>query len=161
MEGYDLIPAPVQNQDMLLRTNVELVRVVKVLGGSNAVDTLEQNHKEDKHPANYTFAHLHLFKDEARNLVRHVDGSLPTLHINASAAQAFLSRAAVDYLLNELNLEPFIAETESSVGYGKDENIFGTINANDEIRITGGFTQQACRKKRPEIHSLVRWVAAS
>ena len=55
-----------------------------------------------------------------------------------------LSRAFVEFILDELNLTEFTRRMELTE-YGADEALLNTLNAVDAIDAPGGFTQQCQR----------------
>lgn len=73
-----------------------------------------------------------------------------------SLAQVALSREAVDYMFDELNLGTLMDALEWDV-HGVDEQLMGSLNSNDAIDLPNGFTLQ-CLKKGYETGSLMRYV---
>lgn len=65
-----------------------------------------------------------------------------------------LSRQAVDFMLDQMNLNRLLAAFEWNT-HGVDEQLMGTLNSNDAIDLPGGFTLH-CLRKGIEIGSKMR-----
>ena len=68
--------------------------------------------------------------------------------------QVAVSRAAVDFLVAELNVDGFIRELEKAE-YGMDEDFLSTLNSNDAVRLPGGFTTR-CIERGVQVSSITR-----
>lgn len=71
-----------------------------------------------------------------------------SLVITKGLGQAMISREAVDFLLDILNLDGFIKALETNVSYGMDEHFLSTLNSDDRLRIPGGFTRKCLTKNQ-------------
>ncbi|VDK48353.1 unnamed protein product [Anisakis simplex] len=121
-----------QNHDIPLRTGFELVNALKALNGSNDVSVLQAIPDRIPKYANWTYKALHLFKDESKNDLR-------TLEITKGSSTCSLSRAFVDFIVNDLNLKTFI-RLFNRMHYGVDEMLFATLQSSDELDAPGGYT---------------------
>lgn len=78
-----------------------------------------------------------------------------------SFVQVSVTRAFVDFILKELNLNPMINKIQESASVidgfdmNKDELLLGTLNSADVLRAPGGFTQH-CLSQGIETPSLTR-----
>jgi len=140
---------------MPLKTNAQMVRIAHLLNGTNDVHTLAPTSPWGSYntQGNYSFANLHLYKEESRN--HPADGSHPSLQVTKTFDEVFLSRDFVDFIVDELYLDNFIAELEENTSYGMDENLLSSINANDYLRAPGGFTS-ACLRKSIDVAAIGR-----
>lgn len=91
---------------------------------------------------------------EELNSKKDGNGQLLSLNLTKSFVHVSISRAAVEFVLTQMNVEKFIAKMEEG-GYGVDELFWGTLNSNDEIGLPGGFTQH-CLKKGKRVSLITR-----
>ena len=149
------------------------MRIGQLLNGTNGIDTLAPTSLPRSYnmQGNYSFAHLHLYRNESRNLLplatsNFTTAALPTLNITKSADEVYISRAFVDFITDELSLEGLISELESPGNCSADgicsrtsssENFLASLNADDTLKVPGGFTQ-ACRRKGHDVENFERWV---
>ncbi|KAI6170358.1 hypothetical protein M3Y97_01162100 [Aphelenchoides bicaudatus] len=128
----------VQNFDIPLKTNQEMVQILKWYNGTNDVST----QKHDPWANNtWTFEALGLFKDPDRNKLV-VDWNKPTLGFTRSMVQTTVSRAAMDFITEKLNLTKLIKQYNSYPTSTVDEFLISSLNSNDNIQLPGGFTQK-------------------
>lgn len=151
-----------------MKTNQELIRIFTLYNGTNDVSAQFPPLKRIRSDINWSFKHLNLFKNsiqfliidsanskylETRNTRPH-NHQPPILQFAKSLAQVALSREAVDYMLDEMNLDTLMDALEWDV-HGVDEQLIGTLNSNDAVEMPNGFTLQ-CLKKGYEAESLMR-----
>uniref|UniRef100_A0A1I8C0F1 Core-2/I-Branching enzyme n=1 Tax=Meloidogyne hapla TaxID=6305 RepID=A0A1I8C0F1_MELHA len=133
-----------QNHDLPLRTNAELVRIFKAYNGTNDIATkhiiktsvdksLDWSLKEKAYPPNVK----ELYHTKSLNLIT-------------------LTRAAVNFVLKELNVYPFIDQLEKS-RYGMDEVLYSTLNSNLPD-FPGGFTTECLKNQNKIVSSMGRYV---
>jgi len=134
-----------QNHDITARTNQELVQIFKWLQGANDVEFADFVWGRVNFDLDWTFKGLNLFKNGTRNLVDH-NGYPSKLQFAKGYVQASVSRAAVDYMINELNLTTMIAQLDDPSYFGMDEFFLQTLMATEAIDVPGGFTH-ACDDK--------------
>ncbi|MFH4974663.1 hypothetical protein AB6A40_001372 [Gnathostoma spinigerum] len=120
-----------QNHDIPIKTNREIVDILKLFNGSNDIAVYAQSKRRTPRFDNWTYAALHLFKDESLNDNR-------TIKIAKGNIGCSLSRPFVEFIVRELNLIELIRRFES-IGYGSDEMLFPTLHSNDELT-----TSHAC-----------------
>ncbi|VDM49275.1 unnamed protein product [Toxocara canis] len=120
-----------QNHDIPLRTNFELVNVLRALNGSNDVGVMHTI--RDRIPKNnsFTYKSLRLFKDNSKNDNR-------PLYITKGSSSCSLSRAFVDFIVNKLNVSIFV-ELFNKMYYGVDEMLFSTLHSNDDLGNKGAI----------------------
>ena len=68
--------------------------------------------------------------------------------------QSSISRAMVDFMLNELNLTKYMAQQEGH--FAIDELFLSTLQATDELNSPGGFTH-ACLDRKIEVYHVTRY----
>lgn len=84
------------------------------------------------------------------------------LEFAKSFVQTSISRPAIDFILNEMNLTGILEKIQKSakqidtIGMTKDELLMGTLNSEDRLGLPGGFTQH-CLKQNVSLDSLTRW----
>ncbi|KAE9547055.1 hypothetical protein FO519_009733 [Halicephalobus sp. NKZ332] len=128
-----------QNDDIRLRTNAEVVKILKAFNGANDIAANNPWDYTFNTNANWTLAALDLFKNKKLNTLR-------PLRITKSLVQVSISRAAVDYVFDKLNIGPFVKKLELK-GYGVDELFWATLNANEVVNLPGGFTRKYLTRK--------------
>ncbi|KAI6184987.1 Glycosyl transferase, family 14-containing protein [Aphelenchoides bicaudatus] len=135
-----------QNYDVPLKTNEELVQIFKWYNGTNDIATqirrqcqwfdcfLWARHKWD-------FNTLKLYKDSARNNLT-VNNAKPELIITRSLVQDAISRQAIDFIFENMNLTIAIQQFNANRMMMSDEVLWSSLNSNDNIQLPGGFTQK-------------------
>ncbi|KAI6208585.1 hypothetical protein M3Y96_00130700 [Aphelenchoides besseyi] len=138
---------------ILLQTNEELVRIFKWLNGTNDISSIEAPSKRIQKGINYSFKALKLFNNQSRNTRSH-NYYPPIVQFAKSLAQVSVSRAAIDFMLNDMNLNRLLSAIEWNT-YGTDELLMGTLNSHDAVDLPGGFTLQ-CLKRGFQTGSFTR-----
>lgn len=93
---------------------------------------------------------------ESRN-THPFDGFQPQLLYTKGYISCSLTRAFVDFILNQLNLTVFIEQQEKT-RFGGDEIYIPTLNAADALRAPGGFTRYCHADKRVDAGHVTRMV---
>ncbi|KAI6177789.1 hypothetical protein M3Y97_00945900 [Aphelenchoides bicaudatus] len=132
-----------QNHDIPLKTNQEMVQILKWYKGTNDVTAQYSKRmaEEEKEDVKWSFRKLHLFKDFKRNKLT-VNGHAPRLTISHGTVQSIMSRKAVDFIVEKLNLESTIKLINKKWATMADDILFTSLNNNDNIQLPGGFTQK-------------------
>ncbi|KAE9551091.1 hypothetical protein FO519_005688 [Halicephalobus sp. NKZ332] len=128
-----------QNDDMRLRTNAEMVQIFKTFNGTNDISASNAGYHTYHPEANWTLAAIDLFKDKKLN-------TLQSLRVMKSMVEISISRAAVDYVFDELNFHSLIRKLELKE-FGVDETFWATLNTNDIVNLPGGFTTKFIEQK--------------
>uniref|UniRef100_A0A7E4VVT0 Glycosyltransferase family 92 protein n=1 Tax=Panagrellus redivivus TaxID=6233 RepID=A0A7E4VVT0_PANRE len=144
-----------QNNDVRLRTNAELVKLFKAFHGANDISASIPGNHTYAVKANWTYAALKLYKHDQFNRLQTSSGALPTLHVTKSLVQVSISRDAVDFVFEELNVDRLVRRLEQR-HFGVDELFWGTLNADDGLQLPGGFTQK-CLVKRSKVYMATRF----
>ncbi|KAI6231830.1 N-acetyllactosaminide beta-1,6-N-acetylglucosaminyl-transferase [Aphelenchoides besseyi] len=137
-----------ENHDVSLKTNQELIQIFKWLNGSNdmLLTLAPDGHLELNE--NLSLEKLRLFKNGTRNRSK-----LSALSSRLALARAFstvvLSREAVDFFVNELDVSTLLNTIEESYP-NADEILMGTLDTNELIGMPGGFTQRCLTQKPPD-----------
>ncbi|KAI6189376.1 hypothetical protein M3Y97_00001400 [Aphelenchoides bicaudatus] len=140
-----------QNHDIPLKTNQEMVQILKWYNGTNDVTT-ELRNQLPKH--SWDFETLRLFKDPARNK-QTIDGNKPEVLLTRSMVQNFMSREAIDFIIDKLNLDITVQQL-NSYSWTVDEYLTSSLNSNDNIKLPGGFTRK-CGSKSGTIIGMSRF----
>lgn len=77
---------------------------------------------------------------DAFNHLQDQRGQLLSLNVTKSLVQVSISREAVEFVLDELNVTKFIEKLEERQ-FGVDELFWGTLNADNALQLPGGFTR--------------------
>nr|CAD2167740.1 unnamed protein product [Meloidogyne enterolobii] len=145
-----------QNDDIQIKTNEEIIRILKWLGGANDVQ-YQLDHKELIQKIykkfNWTFKDLKLFKDVDS------EGKLLSLKISKGLVQASLARPFVDFIVQKLDLTQLLHHINNwyltlnlikiiklSGEYACDELFFQTLVATDVLRAPNAFTHKCLDK---------------
>ncbi|KAI6171285.1 Beta-1,3-galactosyl-O-glycosyl-glycoprotein beta-1,6-N-acetylglucosaminyltransferase 3 [Aphelenchoides bicaudatus] len=99
-----------QNFDVPLKTNQEMVQILNWYNGSNDVTT--QYRLNWPHNNTWTFNAIKLFKDPARNNLT-VNGDPPFFFFSRSPVEVTMSREAIDFILEKMDLRGVIAQFNS------------------------------------------------
>ncbi|GMR35045.1 hypothetical protein PMAYCL1PPCAC_05240, partial [Pristionchus mayeri] len=126
-----------QNHDVLIKTHGEMTEILQIYGGANDLEitpcpdyrclpSLEKNlGKLQLCPKSLKGAELEAC-DKA------------DIHWAKGSMAAILSRAAVDFILDEINIAPILKEMDQ-LGWGVDEQLYQSLQFSPEIRLPGGF----------------------
>ncbi|KAI6203752.1 Beta-1,3-galactosyl-O-glycosyl-glycoprotein beta-1,6-N-acetylglucosaminyltransferase 3 [Aphelenchoides besseyi] len=134
-----------QNHDTSLRTNLETVRILKWMNGSNDVEITYMPGGRYDEKLDWSFEALKLFKNDTRNK-NPFNGYDPKL--------IFFKRAMVDFMINELNLTELVRRIELK-SFGIDELMIPTLHAADAIAAPGGFTHH-CLEQNIAVQHITR-----
>uniref|UniRef100_A0AC34QT13 Uncharacterized protein n=1 Tax=Panagrolaimus sp. JU765 TaxID=591449 RepID=A0AC34QT13_9BILA len=126
-----------QNHDVRIKTNAEIVKILKIYNGANDIAANQPGKHTWDQFLNWTIGGLQLFNYHAFNDIHHSKN----LELTKSLVQVSISRAAVDFVFDELNVELFIRQLERK-GFGVDELFWATLNVDETINLPGGFTRQ-------------------
>ncbi|XP_070194125.1 beta-1,3-galactosyl-O-glycosyl-glycoprotein beta-1,6-N-acetylglucosaminyltransferase 3-like [Littorina saxatilis] len=132
-------------QEFPLKTNYELVKILRTYNGANDI---------------HGFIPNGAFQRRWRHL-------LPAPHnvtVYAGAVQVTVSRAFVDFLLHDRVAQDFLNWTSRT--RQPDENYFGTLNYNAQLRPPGGYRGSLAMKPplsqiKPYLTRLKNWVQTS
>uniref|UniRef100_A0A7E4VXK2 Uncharacterized protein n=1 Tax=Panagrellus redivivus TaxID=6233 RepID=A0A7E4VXK2_PANRE len=139
--------ALLQNHDAVIKTNGELVQIYTWFNGSNDVGTEQLQYHLINTSIDWSFKALNLFKDSSKNTNQNITFTKGYNHCS-------LSRAAVDYIFDELNLATLVNNLNTKT-YGIDEILIPTLNADDSVGLPGGFTRK-CLDSGTSYHILTR-----
>ncbi|KAI6208501.1 Beta-1,3-galactosyl-O-glycosyl-glycoprotein beta-1,6-N-acetylglucosaminyltransferase 3 [Aphelenchoides besseyi] len=142
-----------QNHDTSLRTNLETVRILKWLNGSNDVEITYMPGGRYDETLDWSFEALKLFKNDTRNK-KPFNGYDPKLVFSKGYVESTLSRAMVDFMLNELDLTELVRRIELK-SFGIDELMIPTLHAADAIAAPGGFTHH-CLEQNIAVQHITR-----
>ncbi|GMT29964.1 hypothetical protein PFISCL1PPCAC_21261, partial [Pristionchus fissidentatus] len=126
-----------QNHDVMIKTHYEMTEILKIYGGANdvinipcpdhrCIDSLEKNlGKLRLCPKNLHGAEMEKCKASS-------------IQWGKGAIQVILSRAAVDFVLDEIDVMPLMKQM-NDMGYGVDEQLYQSLQITPDIRFPGGF----------------------
>ncbi|KAI6185759.1 Beta-1,3-galactosyl-O-glycosyl-glycoprotein beta-1,6-N-acetylglucosaminyltransferase 3 [Aphelenchoides besseyi] len=134
-----------QNYDIPLKTNQELIQIFKWFNGTNDIASVQLQPVRIDPKANWTFEAMHLFKNETRNRISH-NGHKPVLPLTKSWDFVSVSRAMIDFMLEELDLRRFMRNLDQGHLLDVDEQFMGSLNSADAIDAPGGYTRHCYEK---------------
>ncbi|RCN40633.1 Core-2/I-Branching enzyme [Ancylostoma caninum] len=137
--GYLIL---MQNYDIMIKSVYETVVILEKLGGANDVHIRQCEEHRWNHRAKWDARSLKLFRDEN---VTDPEKLNATLTIARGAAHASLSRAAVDWMVNTVDLTKLINQLNMDT-HGVDEILLATLQVTEALDMPGRFTSE-CMKK--------------
>uniref|UniRef100_A0A1I7UGN0 Protein kinase domain-containing protein n=1 Tax=Caenorhabditis tropicalis TaxID=1561998 RepID=A0A1I7UGN0_9PELO len=127
-----------QNHDITTKTVYEMDQVFEALGGANDVYTAPENEERRREDQKWDPESLKLFRNETQIPVEVLREPLT---LSSGSAEATLSRAAVKWLVETVNLSKFL-EQQNDLEYGGDEQFIPTFQLNAQLGMPGHFTKQ-------------------
>ncbi|VDD92601.1 unnamed protein product [Enterobius vermicularis] len=138
-----------QNYDLPVKTDKEMLRILKVLNGSNSIVLLPPIKSRVPKHKDWTFKALKLFRDTSKNDQR-------VLQISKGNIGSLLSRSFIEFLIDDLNPEIFLSRLDK-IRYGNDEMLLPSLNSDDNINSPGGFTRHCLKTNKGYIARFVSW----
>ncbi|EYC05286.1 hypothetical protein Y032_0083g1681 [Ancylostoma ceylanicum] len=138
--GYLIL---MQNYDIMTKSVYETAAILDRLGGANDVHIRPCEDNRWNHTAKWDARSLKLFRDEARTDPEKLNA---TLTMARGAVHASLSRAAVDWMVNTVDLTKLLDQLNINV-LGVDEVLLPTLQVSEALDMPGRFTAN-CMKKR-------------
>ncbi|RCN27604.1 Core-2/I-Branching enzyme [Ancylostoma caninum] len=151
--GYVLL---MQNHDVIIKTVYETVAILDKLEGSNDVDIIPCENNRWNQSAKWDARSLRLYRDEKLATPAQLNASIT---IARGAVQASLSRAAVYWMVNTVDLTVLIDQLNEG-GYGIDEILVASLQVSEIFDMPGRFTAE-CMKGKHDIGFITRvliWV---
>ncbi|KAF1771695.1 hypothetical protein GCK72_003522 [Caenorhabditis remanei] len=140
-----------QNHDLLTKSVYELDRVFELLGGANDMQAGPENLSFRVKELKWDPLTLKLFRDESS-----VPGEVlhSSLTISSGGIEASLTRAAVRWLIETVDLSVFINQRNKS-NYGGDEQFIATFQVNGQLGMPGHFTTE-CMERGIKVEQVTR-----
>ncbi|KIH67339.1 Core-2/I-Branching enzyme [Ancylostoma duodenale] len=127
-----------RNHDVIIKSPYEMVEIYKLLEGANDIeispcpeDRLDQSRQWDARS-------LNLFRDESAMTPKQLSAQLT---FAKGAAQASLSRPAVEWLVNTANLTNLMNQLNEKQ-FGVDEILMESLQVSDDLDMPGRFTSE-------------------
>uniref|UniRef100_A0A1I7S195 Uncharacterized protein n=2 Tax=Bursaphelenchus xylophilus TaxID=6326 RepID=A0A1I7S195_BURXY len=141
-----------ENHDILIKTNQELVRILKLYQGANDAGAFHPDSMADFRrafikPGRFTLDKLKIFKNDTLN-----DPSRE-LAIAKSITASALTNEAVKYIFKNLSVSNLM-EIMNGESF-EHESFTSTLNANELLNIPGGFTTHCLDKVN--VDTIVRY----
>ncbi|KIH50629.1 Core-2/I-Branching enzyme [Ancylostoma duodenale] len=133
-----------QNYDVIIKTVYETVAILDKLEGSNDVDIIPCEKNRWNHSAKWDARSLKLYRNEKLATPAQLNASIT---IARGAVQSSLSRAAVHWMVNTVDLTVLIDQLNSG-GYGIDEILIASLQVSEIFDMPGRFTAKCMRRKR-------------
>ncbi|TMS35190.1 hypothetical protein L596_002641 [Steinernema carpocapsae] len=140
-----------QNHDMPLRTNRDLVRILKIFNGSNDVEVTKPNKNRIPLPKwtresqtreySWTLNSLNIVRNKSLPL----DGNA-TLLLTKGGTATMLTYDFVRFILRDLNVSELLKRLNER-DY-TDEMLFTTLHSSDVLNAPGGHTTMCLKKSR-------------
>ncbi|CAL2031930.1 unnamed protein product [Caenorhabditis brenneri] len=144
-----------QNYDVITKSVYEMDRIFELLGGANDVATSVETPGRRKKHLKWDPKSLRLFRNESG-----IEESILNSEMKMSSGfvQGSLSRAAIEWMVNTVDLTVFINQWNQTK-YGGDEQVINSLQINSNLGMPGHFTDECIHQKLPvvEITRLTRW----
>ena len=138
-----------QNHDVAMKTNAELVAILKIFNGTNEI-TIDKL-SSDVYDTDWNFRDLQLMNENIKN----------TEHKKLQFAQGDLqstwSREAMDFILNEINVVHVSERFKSKTNHRMDRILLSSLQTSADVNLPGGFTR-ACLDRNIQTASITRYV---
>uniref|UniRef100_A0A0K0FUS5 Glycosyltransferase family 92 protein n=1 Tax=Strongyloides venezuelensis TaxID=75913 RepID=A0A0K0FUS5_STRVS len=136
------------NDDMPLKTNREMVEILKIYNGTIDIDYDDRKPYIDNridYDLNWSLGYLKIFKeDDPRNFDSKILAS--EMRFQKGFVEVAYPKKSVDYLVNVLNLTKFLDQLNSMNLYANDEMSFQTIISNKFLEIPGRVDPECFEK---------------
>ncbi|CAJ0936045.1 unnamed protein product, partial [Mesorhabditis belari] len=134
-----------QNHDLVAHTNSELSKMLSLLNGTN--DFNLDNMIWGRVRANQSFT-----MDDLNFFTKHTPLSFPEretakLDFAKGLEQATLNRAAVDWMINRVNISTLLDRFDDRKLYAVDEQFFATLQNSETLRMPGGYHSSCLRNR--------------
>ncbi|RCN29709.1 Core-2/I-Branching enzyme [Ancylostoma caninum] len=145
-----------QNHDVIIKSPYEMVEIYKLLEGANDVeitpcpgDRVDQSRQWDARS-------LKLFRNESAMTPKQLNAQLT---FAKGAAQASISRSAVEWLVNIANLTTLMNQLNEKQ-FGIDEILMESLQVSDDLDMPGRFTSECLMRglNTPFISRMSVWV---
>lgn len=140
-----------QNHDVFTKSVYEMDRIFELLDGANDVSVTKETEGRRKNHLKWDPISLKMFRNDSG-----IEESILSseMRISSGYSQASMSRAAVDWMVNTVDLTVFIDQWNQT-DYGGDEQFLSSLQVNPEFRMPGHFTDECIRQKAP-VNSVTR-----
>ncbi|KAK6732739.1 hypothetical protein RB195_016851 [Necator americanus] len=125
-----------QNHDVIIKSPYEMVEIYSLLGGANDVHVSRCPEELCSPEMKWTPRSLKLFLNESGTSSKTLD---TTIELAKGAVQVSLSRAAVQWLIDTVNLTTILEKLNKKT-YGYDEIMMASLQVNEELGMPGRFT---------------------
>ncbi|KAK6756755.1 hypothetical protein RB195_014904 [Necator americanus] len=135
-----------QNHDIMIKSVYETVTILDSLGGANDVHVKPCEEDRWNHSAKWDASSLKFYHNGKCSESVATQAQLKTnLTIARGAVQASLSRSAVDWMVNAVNLTGLLDQLNTNV-LGVDEVLIPTLQVSDIFDMPGRFTGECVTK---------------
>ncbi|GMT35488.1 hypothetical protein PFISCL1PPCAC_26785, partial [Pristionchus fissidentatus] len=134
-----------QSLDVMIKTHYQMTEILKIYGGANDIQT-------QLCPDDRCIDSLETNLGKLRLCPKNLKGEemdkckASSIKWGKGSMQVILSRAAVDYIFDQIDVFPLIKEM-NDMGYGVDEQLYQSLHVTPEIGLPGGFHYK-CRGNR-------------
>ncbi|GMR35022.1 hypothetical protein PMAYCL1PPCAC_05217 [Pristionchus mayeri] len=165
-----------QNHDVIIKTHGEITEILKIYGGANEIDVGQCPDHRCIESLEMNLGKLKLCP-KSLNATETKKCESSNITWGKGAMQGMLSRAAVDYIFDEIDVVPLMKQM-NDMGYGVDEQLYGSLQVTTEIRFPGAFhvkcrdndsqsitrltnTRPAFYGMKKRLRSVVNWITNS
>uniref|UniRef100_A0A0N5C5W2 Glycosyltransferase family 92 protein n=1 Tax=Strongyloides papillosus TaxID=174720 RepID=A0A0N5C5W2_STREA len=153
-----------QNDDMPLKTNREIVEILKIYNGSIDIEYADPRpfyNDRVNLSLDWSLGHLEIFKEgDPRKLDNKILSS--QLEIQKGYNAIFYPKETVKYFVEELNLTKFFKQLDDMNLYANDEFGFQSLIANEYLNIPGRIDADCLKKdyffKDSYMTRYVKWI---
>ncbi|KAK6732735.1 hypothetical protein RB195_016848 [Necator americanus] len=131
-----------ENYDLVIKSVKETVEIYEMLNGVNDVairycSDIRCSQVADQH--RWDAKSLHIFKNESAATRSQLNAKF---NFAKGSAQASLSRAAVEWMVNTVNLTRLLYQLNRKETYGVDELLIPSLQVSDDLDMPGRFTSK-------------------
>ncbi|ETN76423.1 Core-2/I-Branching enzyme [Necator americanus] len=137
--GYVLL---MQNYDVMIKTVYETVAILNTLEGANDVHIRPCEDYRWNHSAKWDARSLKLYRNETLATPKQLNA---TLTMARGAVHASLSRAAVEWMVNTVDLTVLLDQLNTGK-HGIDEVLIPTLQVSEIFDMPGRFTAECVKK---------------
>ncbi|KAK6057330.1 Core-2/I-Branching enzyme [Cooperia oncophora] len=139
--GYAML---MQNYDVMIKDVYETVSILQALGGANDVHARPCERRRYDHRLKWDVRSLKFYRNASQMTPSQLSASLTFAR---GAVHASLSRAAVDWMVNTIDLTKTFEQLDRKV-MGVDEVLIPTLFVSEGLSMPGGFTAECIKKGR-------------
>ncbi|GMT13442.1 hypothetical protein PFISCL1PPCAC_4739, partial [Pristionchus fissidentatus] len=132
------------NHDVMIKTHSEMTEILKIYGGANDVEITPCPDHRCLSSLEKNLGELYLCPKSLQG-AQLEQCRRSSIEWGKGAMQALLSRAAVDFIFDQIDVCPLVKEL-NDMGFGVDEQLYESLQITSEIRLPGGFHHK-CRDR--------------
>ncbi|GMT35485.1 hypothetical protein PFISCL1PPCAC_26782, partial [Pristionchus fissidentatus] len=126
-----------QSRDVIIKSHYQMTEILKIFGGANDIITEHCPDHRCIESLEMNLGNLGLCPKSLQR-AEFEKCKASSIQWGKGAMQVILSRAAVDYIFDKIDVFPLMKEM-NDMGYGVDEQLYQSLHVTPEIGLPGGF----------------------